>query len=70
MTKGNLRVAIDSGLAIAIVSLAFWVGVQSEKINTLEVAVTNRGRVQISIEADHRLTKLEEQMKNAQEKLK
>jgi len=66
-SSGNIRLVVDAGLIISLLSIAFWVGVQSEKINTLETAVRDRGRVQISIEADHRLTVLEEQVRHIQD---
>ena len=66
MHPNKFRIVIDSVLAVAIITLAFWSGVQSQKINDLEVDVSDRGRVQISIEADHRLTVLEQEVKDLQ----
>lgn len=54
-----LRIAIDAGLFVSLLSLAFWTGRQSQKIADLQEAVTTPGRVQISIEARERLAKLE-----------
>ena len=56
--KGGWRLFVDSALIIAVLSLAFWTGTESEKVAQL----SKRGGVQISMEADKRLTILEEKI--------
>jgi len=60
--KGGWRLFVDSALIIAVLSLAFWTGTESEKVDHLTAAIEKRGGVQISMEADKRLTVLEEKI--------
>jgi len=57
--NGKLRIAIDVGFVLSIITLAFYAGVLTQRVNDLREAVTTRGRVMISIEASERLTALE-----------
>lgn len=55
----KLRVALDVGLIMSLLGLAFYAGILTQQVADLREAVTTRGRVQISIEAAERLESLE-----------
>ena len=70
MKQSGIRIVIDSTLIIAVASMAFWVGAQSERINNLDKAINTRGAPQISIEAATRLTSVEARVDALEDKTK
>lgn len=59
MEASKARIALDAVILLWLIGLAFYAGVLTQKVQSLEDAVNIRGRVQISIEASNRLTALE-----------
>lgn len=55
----KLRLALDVGVILSLLGLAFSAGVLFQQVADLREAVNTRGRVQISIEAATRLSALE-----------
>jgi hypothetical protein len=59
-TNGSrTRVVLDTIFGTGLLAIAFYAGILTQKVNDLREAISQPGRVQISIEARTRLTALE-----------
>lgn len=58
------RIIADATTLLALLGIAYHAGTLTQRLNQMERAVATRGSVQISMEADQRLTRLEQQMDN------
>jgi len=58
------RIAMDAITSGALLGMAFYAGQLTQRVGQVEQAVVTRGSVQISMEADRRLTVLEERIRS------
>ena len=57
--RDKVRIALDAGIILSVIALAFYAGILTQQVADVREAVNTRGRAQISIEASNRLTALE-----------
>ena len=61
------RALYDGAMLVAVITASIWLGRLSERVEKHDTALTTRGAVQISMEADRRITVLEGKVERLEE---